>query len=33
MDKKKVKKVIDVLIYVLTAVAGWLTGSAFCWIV
>ena len=33
MDKKKIKKVIDVLIYVLTAVAGWLTGSAFCWIV
>lgn len=32
MDKKKWKKVIEAVIYVLTAVAGWLTGSAFCWL-
>ena len=29
MSKKKIKVIIDFVIYLLTAIGGWLTGSAF----
>ena len=29
MSKKKIKVIIDFLIYILTAIGGWITGSAF----
>lgn len=29
MSKKKIKVIIDFVVYVLTAIGGWLTGSAF----
>ena len=29
MSKKKIKVIIDFIVYILTAIGGWLTGSAF----
>ena len=29
MSKKKFKVIIDFIIYILTAIGGWITGSAF----
>ena len=29
ISKKKIKIIIDFIIYILTALGGWLTGSAF----
>ena len=29
MSKKKIKVIIDYKIYILTAIGGWITGSAF----
>ena len=29
MSKKKIKVIIDFIVYLLTAIGGWLTGSAF----
>lgn len=28
-NKKKIKTIIDILIYILAAIGGWITGSAF----
>lgn len=29
MSKKKIKVIIDFIVYILTAIGGWITGSAF----
>ena len=29
MSKKKIKIIIDFIVYILTAIGGWITGSAF----
>lgn len=29
ISKKKIKVIIDFIVYILTAIGGWLTGSAF----
>ena len=29
ISKKKIKVIIDFVVYILTAIGGWLTGSAF----
>lgn len=33
MDKKKLKRLIDVVISILSAIGGWLVGSAFVWFI
>lgn len=29
LSKKKIKVIVDFVVYLLTAIGGWLTGSAF----